>query len=89
MIEPAPQRRGKDIPGVLQLGDLLVETLESPSSNGLPLADRGCSQDPVDLIQGQAGVLQQADEHEPAEGLGAVPALPRLSPVRGKQAASL
>ena len=76
MIESAPQRRGKEILGVLQLGDLFVENVEAPSSNGLPLGDRGCSQDPVDLVQGQAGVLQQADEYEPAECLGAVPALP-------------
>lgn len=89
MIEPASQRRGKEVPGVLQLGDLLVQNVEALSSNGLPLGDRGRSQDPVDLVQGQAGVLQQADEDEPAERLGAIAALSRLSPVGGKEAASL
>jgi hypothetical protein len=75
MIESAPERGSKEVPGVLHLGDLFVENIEAPSSNGLPLGDRGRSQDPVDLVQGQAGVLQQADEYEPAECLGAVSAL--------------
>jgi hypothetical protein len=60
---------------MLQLDDLLVQNVEAPSSDGLPLGDCGCAQDPVDLVQGQAGVLQQADEYEPAERLGAVAAL--------------
>lgn len=60
---------------MLQLGELFVENGEAPSSYGLPVGGRGCSQDAVDFVQGQAGVLQQADEYEPAECLGAIAAL--------------
>lgn len=75
VIESAAQRRGKEVPGVFQLGELFVDNGQAMSGNGLPVGDRGCSQDPVDLVQGQAGVLQQADECEPTECLGAVAAL--------------
>jgi hypothetical protein len=89
MIEATQQCGGKKLPGVLQLGNLFVESVEAPSSNRVPLGDGRCMQDPVDLIQNEAGVLQQADEDKPAEGLCSIAALSRLSFVRGKQTASL
>jgi hypothetical protein len=89
MIEATPQCSGKKLPGVLELGDLFVKSVEAPSSNRLPLGNGCCMQDPVDLIQGQAGVLQQADEDKPAEGLCSITALSRPSLVRKKETASL
>jgi hypothetical protein len=89
MIEATPQCGGKEISGVLELGNLFVKSVEAPSSNRLPLGNGCCMQDSVDLIQGEAGVLQQADEHKPAEGLGSITALSRLSLVRREEAASL
>ena len=74
---------------MLQPGYVFVEHVETPLSNGLPFLDRGCPQDPVDLVQRQTGVLQHADEYESAKRLGAVTALSGLPDVRGQETSAL
>ena len=71
-----------------QTGDLLVEDLEPPRGDGLPFADVGGVENAVDVIEGEARVLEHADEHEAAQGRVAITALSRLAGVGGEQAAS-
>ena len=43
-------------------------------------------QDAIDLIEVEAGVLEHADEHEPSDRLGPIPALARHPGIRVHQA---
>jgi len=43
----------------------------------------------VDVVEGETGVLEHADEHKSAEGLWAISALPRVTRVGAQQAPSL
>ena len=75
--------------GQLQAGDLRVEHGEAPAADRLPVGDVGGTEHATDVLERQAGVLEHADEHEPAQRLGPVAALPGPPGVGIEQAAPL
>ena len=77
MVEPAEERPLKVGASVLQAGDLLVEGLEAAPADGLPLVDGGGVDDSADVVEGESGLLQHADEDQQAQRGGAVAALAR------------
>ena len=75
MVVSAQQRSGEVFASPLKSGDLLVEEREPPRGDGLPCSDVGRVENAFDVIQGEARVLEHADEHESPQRLVAVPAL--------------
>src|SRR5665213_2920993 len=69
MVESAEQRTGEVSPGLLQCGDLLVESLQSACGYGLPFADVSSIQDRGDVSQGEPRVLEHAHEDRPLAAL--------------------
>jgi hypothetical protein len=66
---------------MLKVGDLVIERAEALAGDGLPFVHSDSVEDSVDLVEGQAGVLEHADEDKPAEGLGSIAPLARLAGV--------
>ena len=89
MVEPAIERGREQFAGALKFDDLLVEEVQPAAGDGLPLRGRGGVQDAVDVVESQSGVLQKADEDEPAQRLVPIPALTGLPGVGAQQAAPL
>jgi hypothetical protein len=85
VIEPAQKGGGEHLPGVLEIGDLLVEVPEPPAGDCLPFRHIGGVEDSTDFVECQPGVLKHADKDESAESLGAIAALTGLAGVGAEQ----
>jgi hypothetical protein len=67
---------GGEVPAcLLHAGDLGVEKLEAVRGDRLPLSDVGGVENPFDVVERQPGVLEHADEDQPAKRFGAEAAL--------------
>jgi len=86
VVESAEQCTGKVGPGLLQCGDLLVESFQPAGGYGLPFADVSSIQHRGDISQGQPRVLEHAHEDQPPEGHGSISALPGRSSIGHDQA---
>lgn len=85
MVESAQQGAGEYLAGTLELGNLLVERLESTTGDGLPFGDSARAENSTYFVKGEARVLEHPDEHEPAQGLGSIAALAGIAGVRTEQ----
>jgi hypothetical protein len=61
----------------LEAFDLCVEGGEATAGDWFPLFDGVGTEDTIDLVEAEAGVLQHADENKPPDCLGPVAALAR------------
>ena len=75
MVVAAEERAVEIGASTLEAFDLVAECSEAAPSDGLPLGDRSGVEHAVDLVEVEAGVLEHADEHEPADRVVAVAAL--------------
>lgn len=76
-------------PGSVQAFDLVVERGEAPTGNRLPRIDFAGVEDTIDLVEAEAGVLEDVNEHEPPDRPLPVAALPRYSGVGLHQPSAL
>ena len=89
VVETTQQRARQQVTGVLELGDLLVEGGQPAAGDGLPFRRSAGVKDAVDVVEGETGILEHADEYQPSERLGPVSALSRSSSVGRQQPAPL
>jgi hypothetical protein len=59
MIKTAMLGSGEHAPGMLKLGDLLVERLEAWAGDGFPFFNGRGAEDSVNLVESQTGVLRR------------------------------
>ena len=76
MIEAAQERPGQYVARLLQSRDFIVEHGEPRSADGLPFGDIRGMKNACDVVEGETGILEHADEDEPAERLLAIAPLP-------------
>lgn len=74
---------------MLEASDLGVEEGEASMGDRFPVGDVLGIEHAGDVVERQAGVLEHADEHEPAQRLDPVATLSGTTGVRGEQALPL
>lgn len=85
MIEAAEQRRGEEVPRVVESGDVFVEVGEALASDLLPRVVVVSIENSLDVVKGEAGVLQHLHEHHTTHRRPLVAALPRHAGVGYRQ----